>query len=165
VRSQSMYALARIAAPKAAQIFQIGLYDSDERVRAYAAMGLARINHPDALAASLLTINDAPDLLHSDMTPAVQTIGEIGIKAVPQLLELLMSDDGNTRLHAQRALELIVSRIYGFHPGKCFLTSESDLKARNAWRDHGNYDYSADATARSIATSNLRDWLQTLMEQ
>src|SRR5258705_2125940 len=51
VRSQAMYALAQIAAPEAAQAFQRGLQDSDERVRAYAAQGLARLNHPQALDA------------------------------------------------------------------------------------------------------------------
>lgn len=165
VRSQAMYTMAQIAAPEAAQAFQAGLHDPDERVRAYAALGLARINHPDALAASLLTINDAPDLLHLDMTPAVQAIGEMGIKAATSLLELLMSDDVETRLHAQRALELIVSRLYGFRPGQGFPTPEADIQVKDSWRDHGNYDYAANAASRAVAVSNLRDWLRTLMEQ
>ena len=47
VRSQAMYALAQIAPPEMAQAFQEGLNDQNERVRACAAQGLARIRHPD----------------------------------------------------------------------------------------------------------------------
>src|SRR2546427_6571665 len=55
-RAQVMYALAQIAEPGTAEAFQHGLGDQDERVRAYAAEGLAHIGHQDALTACLQTL-------------------------------------------------------------------------------------------------------------
>ncbi len=112
-RAQVMYALAQIAEPGAAEAFQCGLGDQGERVRAYAAVGLARIEHPDALTACLQTLNDAPNPLHADMTPAVQALSEMGMSAVPALLDLLVDENEFTRLHAQRALEMILDRWTG----------------------------------------------------
>src|SRR5207248_6211778 len=97
-RAQTMYALSEIRAHDAADAFLKGLRDSDERVRAYAASGLARIGHPNALAAAIETINDAPDQMHLDLTPSVFTLGRMGIPAAAELVELLMSEDQSIRL-------------------------------------------------------------------
>jgi HEAT repeat protein len=163
-RAQVMYALAQIADPDSAHVFQQRLLDEDERVRAYAAQGLARIRHPAALEASLNTLNDAPDKLHNDITPAVQTLGTMGLRAVPGLLNLLASDDRMTRLRAQRALEMIVDQRYGSQPGTGFPTLEAENDARADWREHGNYSFDAEPAARSAAIEALRRWLDTLRE-
>ncbi len=163
-RAQVMYALAQIGDRRADKAFVAGLRDSDERVRAYAAQGLVRSGHPDALAASLETLNDAADEMHLDRTPSVASLGGMGLDAVPPLLDLLMDEDEMTRLHSQRALELIVMRRYGFRPGQGFPTREAEEQARAAWRDHGNYDYAANAATRADAVSHLREWFSTLKE-
>jgi HEAT repeat protein len=103
---QLMYALSQIADARCTPLFTERLNDSDERIRAYAAQGLAQIGDPQAAAAALKTLNDAPDELHLDITPSVRTLGTMGLSVVPQLLDLLTSEDKMTRLHAQRALEL-----------------------------------------------------------
>jgi HEAT repeat protein len=161
LRAQVMYALARIAEPETAEAFQRGLKDSDERVRAYAADGLARIGHTDAMAASLQTLNDAPNEAHMDMTPAVYSLGKMGLKAVPELLDLLMSEDESTRLHAQRALEMILNGRHGFQFGQGFPTPEADNQARAEWQANGNYDYAADAASRAASVEKWRSWLAT----
>jgi HEAT repeat protein len=163
-RSQVMYALAQIAEPGTAEAFQRGLGDPDERVRAYAAVGLARIGYPNAVMACLQTLNDAPDEAHLDMTPAVQALGEIGMSVVPALLDLLMNEDEFTRLHAQRALELILNRRHGFQPGQGFPIPEAEEQMRTEWQANGAYDYAADAATRAASVAKWRRWLETTKE-
>src|SRR6266566_2117311 len=160
-RAQAMYALAQIADPGTAEAFQRGLQDQDERVRAYAAEGLAHIDHQDALTACLHTLNDAPDEAHLDMTPAVRALGQMGMRAVPALLDLLMNEDEFTRLHAQRALEMILDQRHGFYPGQGFPTPEAEEQARAEWKDNGGYDYSADAATRAASVAKWQRWLET----
>jgi HEAT repeat protein len=164
VRARVMYALSQIGVPEAVQTFQAGLQDSDEHVRAYAAQGLARLHHPLALDALLATLNDGADALHIDMTPSVQSLGEMGLAAAMRLLDNLTADDMTTRLHAQRALEIIVNKRYGFQPGRGFPDPAAEGQAASAWRDHGDYDYTAGGTARERAASRLRAWFDTLEE-
>ena len=123
-----------------------------------------QIDHPEATSACLQTLNDAADELHNDLTPAVQALGAMGLRAAPPLLDLLTSDDSMTRLHAQRALELIVARQHGFQPGQGFPNPSAAAQAQADWHDHGNYDYTADAAIRATAVLQLRDWFNTLTE-
>jgi HEAT repeat protein len=158
-KEQVMFALAQIADPSAFSVFKTGINDRNEYVRAYSALGLMRIHHQDALCALLMTINDAPDISHLDITPSVSALSEFGSEAFLPLLELLMHNDEMTRLHAQRALELIVDKSHGFVPGQGFPSFEAEEQAREQWVKNGNYDYSGDVNSRSIAVKKLREFL------
>ncbi len=164
-RAQVMYALAQIGDSRAASAFTASLLDSDERVRAYSAQGLARIGDPRALAAILQTLDDAADELHLDITPSVRALGEMGLKAVPALLDLLMAENDMTRLHAQRALELILARRYGFIPGGGYPSPEAAERMRSEWRASGDYDYSANPAVRAASVTKWREWLARVREQ
>ncbi|MCM3870565.1 MAG: HEAT repeat domain-containing protein [Pyrinomonadaceae bacterium] len=157
-RGQAMYALSEIADPRAQPAFKLGLSDDDERVRSYSAVGLSRIGDADALKALIQTINDAPDPLHLDLTPSVFALGSFGLDAAGELLELLLDEDQDTRLHAQRALEMIVGQRHGFKFGRGYPTPEAELEAQAEWQDNGNYDYAAPAAARIQSVEKLRDW-------
>ena len=159
-RAQVMYALAQIGDRRAESAFAEGLGDDDERVRAYAAQGLARMGHPRALTACLQTLNDAADQLHLDWTPSVEALSEMGLRAAPALLGLLTTEDEMTRLHCQRALQGVLARRYGFRPGHGYPTPEAAEQACAAWRDFGNYDYAADAATRAGAAARLREWFE-----
>jgi HEAT repeat protein len=161
-RAQVMYALAQIAAPDAAPALRHGLNDADERVRAYAAVGLARIGDPNALAALLHTLDDAADELHGDTTPAVSALGELGLSALPSLLDLLMDQNEVRRLHAQRAVEQIIMRRFGFLPGQGFPDATAEDRFRALWKANGNYNYSAEAATRSDAVDKWRRWVATV---
>jgi HEAT repeat protein len=158
-RAQVLSALAQIGDSRAEQAFLAGLRDSDACVRSYAAQGLVRIGHRDATAACLQTLNDAADALHIDMTPSVQALGAMGLKVVPPLLELLTHQDELTRLRAQRALELILSRRHGFEPGQGFPSDAAAESMRAQWRVNGDYDYRANANSRSASVALWRRWL------
>lgn len=157
VRAQAMYALSRIASPASTALFLAGLGDADERVRAFAAVGLAELGHDQALPAALRTLDDAPDELHLDQTPAVRTLIAMGERAVPGILEAMLSEDDVTRLHAQRALEGIVYRRHGFLPGAGFPSAEAEEAARGEWRHHGDYAHDASPADRDAAVRAWRD--------
>jgi len=163
-RGQVMYALAEIGDLRAQEAFLAGLEDGDEHARAYAAKGLARIGHPDAMAALLRNLNDAADELHLDRTPSVEALGESGPKAMPLLVDLLMDENEMTRLHSQRALELILSRRYGFRPGQGFPSPAAANKMRVQWQNNGDYDYAAEAPVRNESVAKWRRWLAEAKE-
>jgi len=163
-RAQVMYSLAKIGDLRAQQVFVSGLHDSNERVRAYSAQGLVRIGHPDAVAACLQTLSDAPDALHLDRTPAVEALGGMGLDPVPSLLDLLLDKDRETRMHAQRALEAIVARRHGFRPGHGFPNTRAEEALRSEWRANGDYQFDADRELRARAVVIWRQWLRTAKE-
>ncbi len=163
-KAQVIYTLAQIKDERASETFIKALTDSNEQVRAYAAEGLANLNHPEALHACLQTIGDAADPLHLDQTPAVAALGKMGSKAVPYLLDLLLDEKEIKRLHAQRALEIIIMRHYNFRQGSGFLTKEGAESARTVWTKHGNYAYNSGGDNRKKAVSKLRQWFNTLAE-
>jgi HEAT repeat protein len=103
----------------------------------------------------LQAIDDDPDPLHLDMTPAVRALGDMGPTAVPPLLDLMLSGSDETRLHAQRALELVVYRRHGFEPGQGF-PSPADEQAARDELVAGGYDHAAEPDARRAAVERLR---------
>jgi HEAT repeats len=160
-RAQVLYVLARIGDPGAERAFLAGLRDSNEYARAYAAQGLVRIGHPDAMAACIKTLNDAADELHVEMTPSVRALGAMGVKVVPPLLELLKQDDELTRLRGQRALELFLGQRHGFQEGHGFPSDAAAKSMRAEWQANGDYDYRADANSRS---ASVELWRRRLAE-
>jgi HEAT repeat protein len=111
------------------------------------------------LDAWLAAIDDDPDPAHLDVTPAVRALGAMGDRAVPPLLDLLLSESEETRLHAQRALELIVYRRHGLEPGRGFPSAEAEQAARDELVSAG-YDHAGDKAAREAAAARLRASLE-----
>jgi hypothetical protein len=90
------------------------LDSADEYVRAEAAVALAARGHPRALEASLRTLNDAPEIAHADVTPAVWSLAGLGLPALGALLGLMADPDPMTRLHADGAVMEITKRQFGY---------------------------------------------------
>lgn len=162
--AQAMYALAQIGDSQATEAFKEGLSHHNEQVRAYAALGLAHINHPDALNACLQTINDGADELHLDITPTGSALSDMGLAAVPSLLNLLNDDNEMPRLHAQRALELLINKRYGFILGQGFPSQQAEAAARSEWLANGNYDYAAEEDSRTTAIAKWHQWLDANLD-
>lgn len=164
-RAQVLYALAEIVDTRARQAFITGLVDPDEKVRAQSARGLARIGDPSAVDACLSALNDDPDPMHNDQTPAVQALGSLGLAAASGLLDRMTAVDDMTRLRAQRAFELVLGRRHGFQPGRGFPSPQAEAAMRAEWSAHGNYAYDASAARRGKAIQQWRQWLTTAGEQ
>ncbi|MGH9497263.1 MAG: HEAT repeat domain-containing protein [Candidatus Sulfotelmatobacter sp.] len=158
-RMQAMYALSEIGDTRAAAAFRAGLSDGDDKVRAYAARGLAAIGDPQAQAAAIATLNDAADKLHADITPSVRTLGAMGLKVVPAVLELLLSEDAMTRLRAERVLAAILAAQHGAVAGRGFPSPKAEQAMRADWSANGDYDYSAVPGARRASVEKWRQWL------
>lgn len=131
------------------------LDDPDERVRVKAVAALHAMNHPAALQACLKTLDDAPDSLHSDRTPAVRCLIEIGRPALAPLLDVLAAPSATTRLHAQRAVEGITRRMHGFD-GKAWTGGTADDWIR--WWGTIGYAHDGPDAARAAAIDRLRAW-------
>jgi HEAT repeat protein len=155
-RAEAVRTLAESSGAAAADALRQALEDPDERVRAAAAVGLAQVGDPGALDALIRTIDDAPDPMHLDSTPAVGALGAMGSEAVPPLLDLLESSEQLTRLHAQRALELAVYRRHGFVPGRGFPNDEAEEAAREELTS-SDYRFDAEPAARAAAIERLRE--------
>ena len=113
---------------------------------------------------AIKTLSVAADELHLDITPAVTALSDMGIIAVPALLELLTNDAEMTRLHAQRALELFINKRHGFIPGQGFPSPKDEQAARNEWQGNGNYDYNADEQSRAASIAKWQQWLDSVEE-
>lgn len=125
----------------------------DENVRAEAAVALHRMGHPRALEACLRTLDDAPDPLHADRTPAVQCLIEIGTPALAPLIDLLASNDRDTRMHAERAVQGITRRRFGFDG---FAWPEGAMERWMDWWSAIGYDINAAPPQRTLAVERLR---------
>jgi hypothetical protein len=90
------------------------LDSADEYVRAQAAVTLVARHHPRALEASLRTLDDAPEIAHADVTPAVWSLAGLGLPALQALLGPMDDPNPMTRLHAGRAAMEITKRQFGY---------------------------------------------------
>jgi hypothetical protein len=128
------------------------LDSSDETARANAALALARSGHARALDACIATLDDAPSPAHADLTPAVFGLIEIGRPALPRLAAKLRDESAMTRLHAQRAVEGITRRRFGFDG----LEWPAGAYARWAeWWTGIGYEHDAPAAERERAAARL----------
>ena len=129
------------------------LDSADEERRAAAAVELAERKHPRALEASLRTLDDAPEIAHADITPAVWSLADMGLPALRALFEPMAADHPMTRLHAGRAAMEITRRRYGFERQQWPLGGYNRWAA--FWRGIG-YEYDAPALQREQAIERLR---------
>jgi HEAT repeat protein len=164
VRAAAIYVAAEIGAKGLADVLLDALEDSDPRCRAQAARGLFGIGHPNALDAALRTLDDDPDALHADMTPSVRTLGAIGLRAVPGILDRMLANDEMTRLHAQRALEAVLDRRHGFVAGRGYPSAADEEARRKEWKAQGSYRHDAPVAARQASVALWRRWLEKASE-
>jgi hypothetical protein len=132
----------------------------DEWARVRAARALLAIHDPRALDACLKTLDDGADPLHLDHTPAVFALREIGRPALAPLFAKLEAEDRMTRLHAQRAVEGITKREFGFDGVSNW--EAGGLERWEKWWRRIGYRSDAPAEARRRSVARLRQWMTTL---
>lgn len=158
-RKTIMRILLQLEDKRAQDLFRRSLNSDDEEIRAISATGLYKLGAEVALKACVSTINDAPDMLHYDITPSVLALAEMGIPALQYVLPLLDSADARTRQHAQRVFERVtfneVSRLVNPLPLSNLATTEWTA----LWEKNGSYAWDAPETQRRVATEQWERWL------
>ncbi|MFT4164114.1 MAG: HEAT repeat domain-containing protein [Microlunatus sp.] len=96
-RRLAMEGLGDIGDAAAVDEARAGLDDSDGQVRSLAAVALARMGDPGALEALAHTLDDWPDLLHSEMSRSAYELPRLGPPALTVAIPLLASDDADDR--------------------------------------------------------------------
>ena len=111
------------------------------------------------IAELIKRIDDQPDKLHGDYTPAGAQLIDLGEPALAPVLDLMLAEDGATRMRAQRVLEGITMKTYGFVQGKGWMNAIGETRWRDFWLGLGNLDWEASKTARERSVSLWRHWL------
>jgi hypothetical protein len=112
------------------------------------------------------TINQNPDMLHLDFTPSVHKLSEYGLNAVTAILPLLDSESFWERFRAQRVLEGVIQRRYGWKSGQGYPPgSNGEEKVRVLLHEMGNYHADTSKEVRAISINKWKNWLQTQMNE
>jgi len=112
-----------------------------------------------SIQALVARIDQAYDKLHSDFTPAVFALIELDLAGACAVLELLDAPLADTRLHASRVLEGVLTRRAGFVPGQGFRDRRGDDQARADLADIG-YSYDQPLAIRRAAAARWRAWVE-----
>ncbi len=153
VRALAAEGLASIADPSTADDLAAALKDKDGGVRSQAAVGLTRMDDPRGFPALVETINDAPDVLHSDRSLSVNELSRQGPKALPFVVPLLKSHDEATRWKAYTIIQQVVSGMK--YPERTWDKLNELL---------GGYDPSGPASERDRAAAKWAEWVERNVE-
>jgi HEAT repeat protein len=148
VRTLAMEGLASIADPASEEDVRRGLQDPDGRVRSLAAVALNRLGAPDALDALRATLDDWPDLLHSDMSKSAYELAGSGPRALPVAIPLLAGDDWATRSKGA----WIIKRIVSENPGDASLSQLGAIVS--------GFDPDGESGERSRIAAEAGAWLE-----
>lgn len=106
------------------------------------------------------SLNADPDKAHSDYTPAVHKLIEIGEPALNAVLDLLLVEDEVTRLRAQRVIEGVTMQTYGFRFGLGWSNEQGSAEWQRLWEAMGNLDYKAPTESRIQSVQLWKQWLK-----
>jgi hypothetical protein len=115
---------------------------------------------PSEIERLVAAIDDDPDSLHGDRTPAVDALVAHGLAALGEVLPLLEHAPELTRLRAQRVLEGVTlawvrERVKENRP-----LTRSDTRAwQELWTANGAYDWQGTPDERRASVARWRAWL------
>ncbi len=159
-RKTILRVLLEIKDARAEAIFRKSLHSEDEDVRAIGASGLFSLGAKDALDACVTTINDAPDMLHYDITPSVVALSETGIPALQATLPLLDSEDARSRQRAQKVFELVTFNEVSRRVKPRLLSDAARTEWMALWTRNGSYQWNAPEEQRKTAVKLWEEWLK-----
>ncbi len=149
VRRLAMEGLGTVADPGTADDVRAGLDDSDGQVRSLAAVALARMNDPAALDALADTLDDWPDLLHSEMSRSAYELPGLGLRALSVAIPLLGSADWADRAKGDWVIRAVLRQTGDDH-------DTNDLS-----QIMQDFTPDADADQRQAAAARAADWLRS----
>jgi hypothetical protein len=106
------------------------------------------------------TLDEQPHPLHSDFTPSVERLIELGLPAAAAVVDLLDAPNPATRLHAQRVIEGVVMRAEGWRPNRGYPDAAGEQRTRHVLEENGGYRYDAPPEQRRAAMERWRAWLE-----
>ena len=104
-------------------------------------------------------INDNPDPLHSDHTPAVHALIKRGLSSVPHVLKLMTVESSDTRMRSQRVLEGVTMAQYGFVSGKGWTKSGGEQQWMEFWTKLGNLCWTESLEKRTKSIVLWEKWI------
>ena len=147
-RELAAAALASIADISSADIISKYTDDENDKVRAWSAIALRRMNDPRALHSLLKNIDDYADELHNDQTIVTYALIEWGEDILLPLIDLLNAPKQETRKHAFSVLEKI---IY------------NKLKTKKGWEEtwvlNGSYNPGSEEKFRTESIGKWKKWI------
>lgn len=119
---------------------------------------------PDAeappLAELIAAIDEAPDKLHAESTPAAEALIDQGVDALPAVIPLLASSDADTQMRAAYVLEMVTMELFGFRPGQGWEDFAHEIRWRDFWTAMmvGSPDEAGEPDAVSMV-AHWQSWL------
>jgi hypothetical protein len=111
------------------------------------------------------TLDADPEPLHSDFTPSVQRLIELGLPGAAAVVDLFDAPESTTRLHAQRVVEGVVMRRNGWLPNRGYPDRGAEQKTKELLKANGSYRYDAPPAKRVAATKRWRAWVKAVTAQ
>jgi hypothetical protein len=105
------------------------------------------------------TINEDPNVLHSEFTPSVDRLIDLGEGAIPPMLDMMVKGGAVSRRHAQTVLAGVTMRMYGFVAGQEGWPNEQEHRWYELWLRLGNLNYNDSLQRRKEAVALWRAWL------
>jgi hypothetical protein len=103
-------------------------------------------------------IDENPDRLHIESTPAVHELIDIGPAAIEPVLGLMLDDLEVRRQRGQRVLQEILVRMYGYEPGIQWANTPNQRKYLAKWESLG-LEYDTELSARRKGVEKWKHWL------
>lgn|SRR5262249_2050414 len=144
---------------RAADAFRRALDSDDEDIRALGATGLCRLGAEDALEACLRTIDDSPEMLHFEITPAVRALTKMGLPALNAVLPLLDAEDERTRQHAQKVFEQVTLDEIEREMKIAAHSPSATAEWQRLWDGNGAYQWNHAAAERRAAIERWQRWI------
>lgn len=114
----------------------------------------------DEISSLIKNINVHPDNLHIDYTPAVHKLCEYGLDAIKAVLHLLNSTDCFERYRAQRVVEGVIQRRFGWKAGQGYpKDADGEEQFLALWLANGDYTAEASEKIRLEAIKKWESWL------
>ncbi|PTX61610.1 hypothetical protein C8N46_104253 [Kordia periserrulae] len=114
----------------------------------------------DKITSLVKIINEHPDNLHQDYTPAVHELIDYGNEAIKAVLPLWNSDDIWERYRAQRVVEGVLQQKLGWKAGQGYpKDSNGEQQFLALWKANGNYNAEASEEERLASIQKWKDWL------
>jgi hypothetical protein len=106
-------------------------------------------------------IDDQPDLLHVDITPAVLKLVDLGLAGLQAVLDLLDAPNLLTRKRAQRVVEGVIMQRHGWVAGQGYTTPDGQEKTQALLNANGDYQADAASETRRASIEKWRRWLES----